>query len=73
MLGGISFYEYRTDDARLTIEVIKEAVNRGATALNYLKATGAEIGLLFNFKKKPEFKRKIVSNNNQNIQVQYKN
>ena len=39
LLGGISFYEYRTDDARLTIEVIKEAVNRGATALNYLKAT----------------------------------
>lgn len=38
LLGGILFYEYRTDDARLTIEVMKEAVNKGAHALNYLKA-----------------------------------
>ena len=37
LLGGILFYEYRTDDARLTIEVLKEAVTRGATALNYAK------------------------------------
>ena len=37
--GGILFYEYRTDDARLTIEVMKEAVSRGTIALNYLKAT----------------------------------
>ena len=40
LLGGIVFYEYRTDDARLTIEVMKEAVNRGALVLNYTKATG---------------------------------
>ncbi len=40
LLGGILFYEYRTDDARLTIEVIKEAVSRGALAINYMKATG---------------------------------
>jgi glycerol-3-phosphate dehydrogenase len=40
LLGGILFYEYRTDDARLTIEVMKEAVSRGALALNYMKATG---------------------------------
>lgn len=38
LLGGIKFYEYRTDDARLTIEVMKEAVSRGALALNYSKA-----------------------------------
>ena len=37
LLGGILFYEYRTDDARLTIEVLKEAFSRGATALNYSK------------------------------------
>jgi glycerol-3-phosphate dehydrogenase len=37
--GGVFYYEYRTDDARLTLEVLKEAVNRGAIALNYLKAT----------------------------------
>jgi glycerol-3-phosphate dehydrogenase len=38
--GGILFYEYRTDDARLTIEVIKEAVSRGVVALNYTKCDG---------------------------------
>ena len=31
--------------------------------INYLKATNMEVGLLFNFGKKPEFKRKIFSNN----------
>jgi GxxExxY protein len=30
--------------------------------INYLKATEIEIGLLLNFGKKPEFKRKIFSN-----------
>lgn len=40
LLGGILFYEYRTDDARLTIEILKEAVNRGTLALNYMKAVG---------------------------------
>lgn len=40
LLGGVLFYEYRTDDARLTIEILKEAVNRGAVALNYVQVTG---------------------------------
>ena len=31
--------------------------------INYLKATGYEIGLLFNFGKKPEIRRKIFSTN----------
>ena len=30
--------------------------------INYLKATEIEVGLLFNFGKKPEFKRKVFSN-----------
>ena len=30
--------------------------------INYLKATEIEVGLLLNFGKKPEFKRKIFSN-----------
>lgn len=38
LLGGIIFYEYRTDDARLTIEVMKAAVSRAAAALNYMEA-----------------------------------
>lgn len=36
--GGGYYVEYRTDDARLTIEVMKKAVEHGAVALNYLKA-----------------------------------
>ena len=36
--GGGFYAEYRTDDARLTIENIKTAVNHGATALNYVEA-----------------------------------
>jgi len=30
--------------------------------INYLKATEMEVGLLLNFGKKPEFKRKVFSN-----------
>ncbi|WP_174614254.1 glycerol-3-phosphate dehydrogenase/oxidase [Virgibacillus ihumii] len=38
-LKGAGYYvEYKTDDARLTIEVIKKAVERGAHAINYAKA-----------------------------------
>lgn len=36
--GGGLYYEYRTDDARLTMEIIKTAVAQGAICLNYLKA-----------------------------------
>ncbi|MGM7683615.1 glycerol-3-phosphate dehydrogenase/oxidase [Cytobacillus sp. Hm23] len=37
-LKGSGYYvEYRTDDARLTIEVMKEAVRQGASAVNYAK------------------------------------
>ncbi|WP_223592566.1 glycerol-3-phosphate dehydrogenase/oxidase [Neobacillus bataviensis] len=35
--GGGYYVEYRTDDARLTIEVIKQAVDKGALAVNYAK------------------------------------
>ncbi|WP_139125025.1 glycerol-3-phosphate dehydrogenase/oxidase, partial [Bacillus solimangrovi] len=35
--GGGYYVEYRTDDARLTIEVLKKAVEYGATVLNYAK------------------------------------
>jgi glycerol-3-phosphate dehydrogenase len=34
--GGALYAEYRTDDARLTIEIIKAAVNHGAIALNHI-------------------------------------
>lgn len=37
LLGGGLYYEYRTDDARLTIEAIKTAVKKGAVCLNYME------------------------------------
>jgi glycerol-3-phosphate dehydrogenase len=37
--GGGYYVEYRTDDARLTIEVVKEAVSRGVKAVNYTKVS----------------------------------
>ena len=36
--GGALYAEYRTDDSRLTIEIMKTAVKYGATVINYLKA-----------------------------------
>ncbi|MGK0576999.1 glycerol-3-phosphate dehydrogenase/oxidase [Macrococcus capreoli] len=38
--GGGSYVEYRTDDARMTIEVMKQAAEFGADVLNYVKSTG---------------------------------
>ncbi|WP_186577073.1 glycerol-3-phosphate dehydrogenase/oxidase [Aquibacillus kalidii] len=37
MKGAGYYVEYKTDDARLTIEVMKKAVENGALALNYSK------------------------------------
>ena len=37
--GGGFYAEYRTDDARLTIENVKTAQQHGAVALNYVEAT----------------------------------
>ncbi|TCJ02857.1 glycerol-3-phosphate dehydrogenase/oxidase [Cytobacillus praedii] len=50
--GGGYYVEYRTDDARLTIEVMKAAADKGATPLNYTKVdqllydNGKVIGVL---------------------------
>ncbi|WP_342514314.1 glycerol-3-phosphate dehydrogenase/oxidase [Sporosarcina sp. FSL K6-1522] len=38
LLGGGVYVEYRTDDARLTMEVIKAASSNGAVIANYAKA-----------------------------------
>jgi glycerol-3-phosphate dehydrogenase len=50
--AGGYYVEYKTDDARLTLETIKEAADRGALAVNYVKAedflykNGRAIGVL---------------------------
>lgn len=36
--GGGVYVEYRTDDARMTIEVAKAAISKGANLINYTKA-----------------------------------
>ena len=36
--------------------------------INYLKATNIEVGLLLNFGKKPEFKRKIFTNDRKKME-----
>ncbi len=40
LLGGSIYAEYRTDDARLTIEVIKAAHRHGALPINYVTCIG---------------------------------
>ncbi|MFX1257832.1 MAG: glycerol-3-phosphate dehydrogenase/oxidase [Promethearchaeota archaeon] len=39
-LGGAVYYDNNVDDARLTIETLKEAVIRGADIVNYCKVKG---------------------------------
>jgi glycerol-3-phosphate dehydrogenase len=38
LIGGGLYVEYKTDDARLSIEVLKKAVQHGTKAVNYAKA-----------------------------------
>ncbi len=38
LLGGGVYIEYRSDDARLVIEVLKTAQHKGALSLNYIQA-----------------------------------
>ena len=40
LLGAGFYSEYRSDDSRLTIEIIKKAVSMGALAFNYIEANG---------------------------------
>ncbi len=37
--SGALYFEYKTDDSRLTIEVMKKAIEYGAQAINYAKVT----------------------------------
>ena len=37
LLGGAVYSEYRTDDSRLTIDLIKKSIDYGACPINYIK------------------------------------
>jgi len=46
----------------LELKAIKAIVSENETQLvNYLKATNIEVGLLFNFGPKPEYKRRVLT------------
>ena len=65
---GIVVGEYFADvlvDDKVIVELkASEAIAKEheAQLLNYLRATDIEVGLLLNFGKKPEFRRKVYSN-----------
>ena len=67
--------EYFADiiaDRKIIIELKANEVISSANELqlvNYLKATDAEVGLLLNFGQKPEFKRKIFTNDKKKLSV----
>lgn len=65
---GIEVGEYYADlivedlvilELKATEYIVKDFENQ---ILNYLRSTNCEVGLLLNFGKKPEFKRKIFEN-----------
>lgn len=72
-LKGAGYYvEYKTDDARLTLEVMKKSVELGTTALNYAKVTqliyddnghvtGAEVEDQFTKETFPIYAKKIIN------------
>lgn len=61
---GVYFADLVVDDILILEIKAAEAIRdeHEYQLLNYLKATEFEIGLLLNFGKKPEFKRKIFTN-----------
>jgi len=63
LIGSGIYVEYKTDDARLTIEVIKKAVEIGAVAVNYAKAEDFiyEHGNLIGAKVKDVLSQKMYS------------
>lgn len=72
LIGGGYYVEYKTDDARLTIEVMKKAAELGAIALNYCKVNkllydingkieGVEVEDIINGGKHAIYAKKVVN------------
>lgn len=59
VVDGLVILELKAADALLE--------EHEAQLTNYLRATDKEVGLLFNFGKSPQFKRKAFSNANKNL------
>ncbi len=72
---GVYFADLIVNDAIIielkTAESLSE--EHESQLINYLKATEIEVGLLINFGKKPEVKRKVYSNNIEDIIKSNKN
>jgi len=69
LTGGGYYAEYRTDDARLTIELLKKAASFGANSINYCEMTS------FNYDDKGKIKslQCLDYNNNKTITIKSRN
>lgn len=67
--------EYFADifvDSKIIVEIKAIEVlskDNESQLLNYLKSTNTEVGLLLNFGKKPEVKRKVFTNDKKNFSI----
>jgi len=66
ILGSGYYAEYRTDDARLTIEILKKAHEYSATLLNYFEMIG------FNYDENHKIKSLICKDHNTDQQITIK-
>ena len=69
ILNGAGYYaEYRTDDARLTLEVLKTALNYNSTLINYVQA----VEFIYKDKRVVGAKVKdVISNKSYSIKAKY--
>jgi GxxExxY protein len=66
---GVYFADLMVEDAVVVELKAAESLceDHEFQLINYLKATEVEVGLLLNFGKKPELKRKVFSNLKKNL------
>ncbi len=68
---GLYFVDLLVEDV-LVIELQAAenlAPENEAQLINYLKASKLEVGLLLNFGKKPQFKRKVFTNDRKSVKI----